>query len=126
MDRKMMDANFFKSFINIFASDFLENDKEVDFINNVHENIDSKSIYKKVKQLLKNKVDVSESQLQKLFDIEFSKIQELIKEAQSQQLQNVCQLIPSIVDMIIAKRILVSLNKIYIQKEHSKLVYRMH
>ena len=122
----MMDANFFKSFINIFASDFLENDKEVDFINNVHENIDSKSIYKKVKQLLMNKVDVSESQLQKLFDIEFSTIQELIKEAQSQQLQNVCQLIPSIVDMIIAKRILVSLNKIYIQKEHSKLVYRMH
>jgi len=121
-----MDANFYKSFIKTFASDLIDKDAKINFQEDFPEIIDSKLLFEKVLSLLKNRIDISESRFKKMFDIEFLTVQDCLKDAQSQKNKNVSQLIPRIADIIIAKRILISLNKISIQKEHSKLVYRMH
>jgi len=121
-----MNVDFIKTFIKNFSSDFIENDIEINLKENGLDKFDHNSIYMKVLSLVKKQVDISESHFQDLFESEFYTMKELLKDARSQQLKYVCYLIPQIADIIIAKRILVSLNKIVVQKEHSKLVYRMH
>jgi len=121
-----MNDIFLKSFLKNFATDFLINFNDYYLKNNSYEKITYENLYQKVMKLLNNKVTLSESQFKKMFDTEFYTIKELIEDAQSQHLNNVYHFISNIADIIIAKKMLISSTKVTINKEYSKLVYRMH